>query len=78
MAKKNCLNCIAYCNLLDYDRCGLGFEIEEALEGNSIVVHPADECTVASPRTRRDFVKKAALRGIEWDIRDVVTKSMIM
>lgn len=78
MTKKNCLNCIAYCNLLDDYRCGLGFEIEEALDGCSIVVHPVDECTVTIPRTRRDFVKKAAERGIEWNICDVGTKSMIM
>ncbi len=29
MQKKNCLNCIAYCNLLPDGKCGLGFEIEE-------------------------------------------------
>lgn len=28
--------------------------------------------------TRKDFVKKAAERGIEWELGDVVTKSMIM
>lgn len=81
MPKKNCLNCIAYCNLLADGKCGLGFEIEEVMDISasfSIFVHPVDECTVAMPRTRKDFVKKAAERGIEWDLGEVVTKSMIM
>ena len=80
MPKKNCSDCIAYCNMLPDGKCGLGFEIEEVMEtsaGFSIAVHPVDECTVAMPRTRKDFVKKAAERGIEWDSGDVVTKSMI-
>lgn len=29
MPKKNCLNCIAYCNMLADGKCGLGFEVEE-------------------------------------------------
>ena len=81
MPKKNCLDCIANCNMLADGKCGLGFEIEEVMEtsaGFSIAVHPVDECTVAMPRTRKDFVKKAAERGIEWDLGDVVTKSMIL
>ena len=81
MPKKNCLNCIAYCNMLADGKCGLGFEIKEVTEtsaGFSIAVHPVGECTLAMPRTRKDFVKKAAERGIEWDLSDVVTKSMIM
>lgn len=81
MAKKNCLDCVAYCNMLPDGKCGLGFDIEEVMEtseGFSIAVHPVGECTVAMPRTRKDFVKKAAERGIEWDLGDVVTKSMIM
>lgn len=72
---------IAYCNMLADGKCGLGFEVEEVTEtsaGFSIAVQPVDECTVAMPRTRKDFVKKAAERGIEWDLSDVVTKSMIM
>ena len=74
MPKKNCLNCIAYCNMLADGKCGLGFEVEEVTEtsaGFSIAVQPVDECTVAMPRTRKDFVKKAAERGIEWDLRVV-------
>ena len=66
--------------MLPDGKCGLGFEIEEVMEtsaGFSIAVHPVDECTVAMPRTRKDFVKKAAERGIEWEIGDVVTKFMI-
>ena len=54
MPKKNCLDCVAYCNLLPDGKCGLGFEIEEVMEtsaGFSIAVHPVDECTVAMPRT---------------------------
>ena len=65
MPKKNCLNCIAYCNMLADGKCGLGFEVEEVTEtsaGFSIAVQPVDECTVAMPRTRKDFVKKA-MRG---------------
>lgn len=49
--------------MLPDGKCGLGFEIEEVMEtsaGFSIAVHPVDECTVAMPRTRKDFVKKAA------------------
>ena len=59
-------------------KCGLGFEVEEVTEtsaGFSIAVQPVDECTVAMPRTRKDFVKKAAERGIEWDLSDVVEYS---
>ena len=40
MPKKNCLNCIAYCNMLADGKCGLGFEVEEVTEtsaGFSIV-----------------------------------------
>ncbi len=51
----------------------VGFDIEEVMEtseGFSIAVHPVGECTVAMPRTRKDFVKKAAERGIEWDLGD--------
>ena len=50
MPKKNCLNCIAYCNLLADGKCGLGFEIEEVMDTSadfSIAVHPVGECTVA-------------------------------
>ena len=67
--------------MLPDGKCGLGFEIEEVMEtsaGFSIAVHPVDECTVAMPRTRKDFVKKAAERGIEWDLGEVITKSMIL
>ena len=56
MPKKNCLNCIAYCNMLADGKCGLGFEVEEVTEtsaGFSIAVQPVDECTVAMPRTRK-------------------------
>lgn len=52
MPKKNCLDCIAYCNMLPDGKCDLGFEIEEVMEtsaGFSIAVHPADESTVAMP-----------------------------
>ena len=45
MPKKNCLDCIAYCNMLPDGKCGLGFEIEEVMEisaGFSIAVHPVD------------------------------------
>lgn len=55
MPKKNCLDCIAYRNMLPDGKCGLGFEIEEVMEtsaGFSIAVHPVGECTVAMPRTR--------------------------
>lgn len=79
-AKKNCLDCIVYCNMFPDDKYGLGFEIEEVMEilaGFSIAVHLIIECTVAMPRTRKNFVKKAAERGIEWNLGDVVTKSMI-
>ncbi len=79
MAKKNCLACVAYCNMLPDGKCGLGFEIEEvmkALTGFSTAVHPVDECAVAMSRMRKDFVKKATERGIEWNLDDVVRTSM--
>ena len=44
----------------------VGFDIEEVMEtseGFSIAVHPVGECTVAMPRTRKDFVKKAAVKN---------------
>lgn len=66
--------------MLPDGKCGLGLEIDEVMEtsaGISIAVHPVGECTVSMPRTRKDFVKKAAERGIEWNLDDVVTKSMI-
>lgn len=66
--------------MLPDGKCGLGLEIDEVMEisaGLSIAVHPVGECTVSMPRTRKDFVKKAAERGIEWNLDDVVTKSMI-
>lgn len=61
-AKKNCLDCIVYCNMFPDDKYGLGFEIEEVMEaltGFSTAVHPVDECAVAMSRMRKDFVKKA-------------------
>ena len=66
--------------MLPDGKCGLGLEIDEVMEisaGLSIAVHPVGECTVSMPRTRKDFVKKAAERRIEWNLDDVVTKSMI-
>lgn len=79
MSKKNCFDYIAHRNILPDDKCGLGFEIEEvreALTGFSTAVHPVVECAVAMSRTRKDFVKKATERGIEWNLDDVVTTSM--
>lgn len=66
--------------MLPDGKSGLGFEIEEVMEtsaGFAIAVHPVGECTVAIPWTRKGFVKKATERRIEWDLGDVVTKSMI-
>ena len=82
MPKKNCLDCIAYCNMLPDGKCGLDFEVEEVMKtsaGFSIVVYPVDECTMAVSRTRKDFVivKKDADCGIEWDLGDAATKSVI-
>lgn len=79
MLKKNCLDYVAYCNMLPDGKSSLGFESEEVVETSanfSIAVHPVGECTVAMLR-RKDFVKKAAECGIEWDLGDVVTKFMI-
>ena len=83
--RRSCGNCIGYCNMLhgrDY-RCGLGFEIEETFDriskGMAIGIHPyQDACTVIpKPRTKEEFVRAAADRGIEWDIQDVYLPSEI-
>lgn len=70
MADKNCKKCLGYLNSLADGRCGLGFEMEGFLivEENgllSIAAHPAEKCTVKMARTRKDFIKKAAERGIK-------------
>ena len=88
MAKKkrrDCLECIAYCNMLggpDY-KCGLGFDVVEDAEGGDgfwrVVVYPdGDKCEAISiPKTKEEFVRTAAQLGIEWDINEVVTEDDI-
>ena len=80
MTKRDCTNCIAYCNLLsgkDY-RCGLGFEVIEEMESDhgkwKVTVHPYNnscEAIKKLPTTKEEFVKTAARLGIAWDVEDV-------
>ncbi len=82
MAKKqrDCTECIAYLNMLGGEgyKCGLGFEVEETIEGGNgslkVVVRPyEDSCkNIELPITREDFVKTAAELGIEWNIDEVL------
>ena len=61
MPKKNCLDCIAYCNMLPDGKCGLGFEIEEVMGTSadfSIAVHPVGECPVAMPADEKGLCKE--------------------
>ena len=75
---RNCTECIAYCNMLDGNVCGLGFKVEEVVEGGygtwSVVVRPyKSECEkIDLPKTKEDFIKTAADFGIEWDIDDIL------
>lgn len=80
--RRNCIDCMGYCNMLgggDY-RCGLGFEIEELIEGGygtwGVSAHPfEDKCVILKelPNTREAFVEIAASLGLNWDIDDVLT-----
>lgn len=70
MADKNCKKCLGYLNSFADGRCDLGFKMEEfwIIDENgllSIAVHSAEKCTVKMARTRKDFIKKAAERGIK-------------
>lgn len=63
-------------------RCGLGFKMEEfwIIDENgllSIAAHPTEECTVKMARTRKDFIKKDAERGIHWDFENIFMKSLV-
>lgn len=78
---RDCESCIAYSNMLggpDY-RCGLGFQVEEALETDErqrwrLFVRPfQDVCEVVpQPKTKEEFVRTAKERGIDWDIDEVL------
>jgi len=83
--KRDCTECIAYCNMLggeDY-KCGLGFEVVEDIEGGygtwNVVVHPfEDACnSIELPTTKEGFVETAAKLGIEWDIDEVADRDDI-
>ena len=60
-------------------RCGLGFVVEEIIEGGygswEVLVQPYnDECEkVSLPKTKEEFVRTATTLGIEWDIDDVIS-----
>lgn len=77
--KRDCTECIAYCNMLggEGNRCGLGFEVAEDIEGGygtwNVVIHPfEDSCNLKKlPTTKEEFVETAAKLGIEWDIDEV-------
>lgn len=75
--KRDCTECIAYCNMLEGDRCGLGFRSMEDIEGGnggwSVTVHPYDnECEkIELPTTKQEFVDTASTLGIEWGIDEV-------
>lgn len=80
--KRSCEECIAYYNMLGGDeyRCGLGFEVMEDVEGGygswSVVVKPLDDqcLEIELPKTKEEFVKKAAELGLEWNLEEVVTE----
>ena len=83
MAKKkrrDCLECIAYYNLLGEGnyQCGLGFEVEETAEGGygtwSVVVGPYENAceVIPQPKTKEEFIKAAAESGIEWELDEVL------
>ena len=65
--------------MLDGNVCGLGFKVEEVVEGGygtwSVVVRPYENnCEkINMPETKEDFIKTAAYLGIEWDIDDVLS-----
>ena len=84
MAKKkrrDCIDCIGYCNMRfgEGDCCGLGFEVEESLEERggmlAVAVHPyEDACEkIVQPRSKEEFVMTAASLGIDWDINEVMS-----
>ena len=78
--QRDCTDCIAYLNMLGGEgyKCGLGFEVEEAVEGGygswNVVVRPyGNSCeNIELPTTGEEFVKSAAELGIEWDIDEVL------
>ena len=77
--KRDCSDCLAYTNMCDGDSCGLGFKIEEAVEGGDgtwrVIVHPLEICSVPhKPRNKEEFVQMARDRGIDWDIEDVLAE----
>ena len=59
---KNCTECIAYCNMLDGNVCGLGFKVEEVVEGGygtwNVMVRPYENnCEkIDLPKTKEDFL----------------------
>ena len=82
MAKKkrrDCLDCIAYYNMLGEgdNQCGLGFEVMEEIEGGygtwSVVIGPYENAceVIPQPKTKEEFIKAAAERGIKWELEEV-------
>ncbi len=77
--KRDCIECIAYCNMLggEGNKCGLGFEVVEDIEGGygtwNVVVHPFENScnSIELPTTKEGFVEAAAKLGIDWDIDEV-------
>ena len=75
---RNCTTCIAYCNMLDGELCGLGFPVgeytETYLDRWQIKVCPVDNlCTcVPKPKTKEEFIRIAKERGIDWDLDEVI------
>ena len=75
---RDCTTCIAYCNMLDGDLCGLGFSVHEYAETHlgqwQIKVCPVDNlCTcVPKPKTKEEFIQSAKERGINWDPNEVI------
>lgn len=73
--RRDCDNCIAYCNMLGGldNRCGLGFRVVDEVETDELqqwhcYLRPfEDECeAVPQPETKEEFIEIARQLGIEW------------
>ena len=79
--RRDCENCIAYCNMLggEENLCGLGFRVVEEAETDEMqqwhgYIRPyRDECeTVCQPKTKEEFLAIALILGIKWDPDEVL------
>ena len=77
--RRDCTSCIGYSNMIEGNKCGLGFEVVEDIEGGyggwEVTVHPyEDACEkVDIPKTKEEFVKTAELLGCWWPHEEAVS-----